>query len=97
MLLSAGHVPPQAATGSAAGGSLQQACHRRQTRRTRCRLRARRASRAVRLVFGSGTLLDTARLRSQLGASGAGHFQTGCMVTMARTRAAELGALAAGG
>jgi uncharacterized protein YecT (DUF1311 family) len=31
------------------------------------------------------------------GASGAGHFQTGCMVTMARTRAAELRALAAGG
>ena len=31
------------------------------------------------------------------GASGAGHFQPGCMVTMARTRAAELGALAAGG
>ena len=30
------------------GGSLQQACHWRQTRRTRCRLRARRASRAVR-------------------------------------------------
>jgi uncharacterized protein YecT (DUF1311 family) len=31
------------------------------------------------------------------GASGAGQFQLGCMVTMARARAAELRALAAGG
>ena len=41
--------PRQAAEGSAAsGGRLQQACHWRQTRRTRWRLSARRASRAVR-------------------------------------------------
>jgi len=38
----------QAATGATSGAGLQQACHCRQTERTRSRLRARRASRGVR-------------------------------------------------